>query len=95
MNDADLAELVTRYQAGQSTRELARHFGVSQMTIVRNLPDDVERRPVGWVQAHDVGDDEIIALRDGGLSWHRLAEAVGMSMSGARRRYFAALRRRG
>ncbi|CAM3460968.1 hypothetical protein [Stackebrandtia soli] len=67
--------------------------------VLHCSPDQVrDRLRKQGVEVHRTGPrelpvstDDIIELRDNGLSWSQVAHAVGMSKSGSARRYHAAM----
>lgn len=95
LNDVQVAEIRLRYANGQSARQLAGRFGVSPSTIERAIPPD-ERRPGRYVpRVLPISDAELIRLRDvDGLPWAELGARTGLSLWGARNRYYSACRRR-
>lgn len=94
LTDLQRLEAVARYQGGESMRRIADRFGVAYSTINAVIPNALTR-PSGWgTDRPDVADAEVRRLRDDeGLSWPALGARVGMTASGARRRYLAACRR--
>lgn len=95
LSETDRAEILERYRKGQSVHQLAAHFGVSHMAILRALPADEPRRPVGFRQRPDVSTTDVVELRDSGLTWEQVGARVGLSLGGARKRYLTAARRAG
>jgi hypothetical protein len=94
LDDTDRAEILVRYRNGQSARQLAGRFGVSPDTIERVIPAQ-ERRPGRWRPRElTLTDQELIDAHDGGESFASLGRRLGLTPSGAFRRYHAACRRR-
>lgn len=95
LTDVEEAEVVARYQAGQSTLKLAARFGVHYSTIMGALERaGVDRRPTQVPKDADTAT--IRRLRDiEHLSWDRIAAEVGMSPSGVRKRYLGRTRQNG
>lgn len=93
LTEKDQAEILVRYQRGQSARQLAGRFGVSPDTIERAIPADLRRR--GQFEARDlpITEAELIRRREAGATWRELAEVTGLSLWGARNRYLTACRR--
>lgn len=90
LTEVEELEVVARYKAGSSERQLAQRFGVSRATVQRAL----DRNGVGRrAQSHnferrdDVDTAEIVRLRDEGMSWFWIARRFGMKPSGVRWRY--------
>lgn len=86
----DDAEIRLRYAKGQTERQLAQHFGVPRPAIQRALArTGTERRPPAYnlERRPDVDTAEIVRLRDSGLTWQQVADAVGLTTGGVRRRY--------
>lgn len=87
LDEADEKEIVERYTRGATTRQLADRFGVSEAGIRRALERQrVTRRPEGYHRL-DVTDEQVVKLRDAGLSWRSVADHLGMSVNGVRMRY--------
>jgi predicted transcriptional regulator len=85
-----MASWVDRYAAGETYREIAATAGVHESTVrrhVHTVAEDVNRHKGPRGRA-DVSTEEIRRLReDDGLSWYAIADATGMSRTGARYRY--------
>jgi DNA-directed RNA polymerase specialized sigma24 family protein len=82
---------VREYARGRTARQVAATLDVDESTIRRWLHDSgtVLRRP-GPPEA-SVKSALIVQLRDRrGMTWGEIAETVGMSQTGVRRRYRAA-----
>lgn len=96
LTETDDAEIVTRYRMGYSVRELGLRFGVHDSAIRRSLARSGEPRRAprsNWMDKRrdDVDDAEIVDLRGQGYTWDEIADAVGMSVGGVRRRYQSAV----
>lgn len=86
LTDVEEAEVVARYRLGASTRALAERFAVGQGTVLRVLDRHrVGRRPSQV--PHDVDTTVIVTMRRDGRTWAEIAQATGMSPSGARKRF--------
>lgn len=88
LSEADRAEVAVRYQGGASTTELAARFGVAVATINRALPADAKRAK-GWPnRRHDVGQAEIVRLREEeNLTYEAIGARLGINGSTVQRRY--------
>lgn len=79
--------LAYRYRRGATYRQLAAEYDLDESVVRRRTRDLVESRRTG-PPATPVTDEEIVRLRDvEHLPWRALAEHVGMSSPGVRRRY--------
>ena len=78
--------LAREYGRGATLRALADKYGVNESTIRHHLRGVVETRRSGPPSA-PATDDEIVTLRDSGMSWQAVADQVGMSRTGVRIRY--------
>jgi transposase len=96
LNELEELELVARYQAGSTERQLAERFGVGRASVQRTLDrHGVTRRPPAnnLRPRDDVPTSRIVELRLGeGLSWFQIARRVGMKPSGVRRRFMEAMK---
>lgn len=80
--------VVAAYRKGETTRELAERNKVAESTIRRLLKTEgIERRRSGPRGRLDVSDDEIVRLHFLGLSWQQVADELGMSRTGVRKRW--------
>jgi len=89
LSEVDRAEILERYRKGQSVHQLAVRFRTSHMSILRALPDDEPRRPVGY-QPKPVSTEWIVELRKAGHSYAEIGKMTGLSTTGARKRYLTA-----
>lgn len=90
LSEVEEAELVARYRAGLTERQLAVRFGIGRASVQRTLDrHGVDRRPAreNLERRDDVDTADIVRLRDAGMSWFQIARSVGMKPSGVRRRY--------
>ena len=73
----ELAALVARYEAGESSLELAKEQGMAKSTFLRLLADrGVETRKFGLTPAKE---REVLHLRQQGMGMRRIAAKVGCS----------------
>lgn len=94
LDHLDDAEIRLRYLMGQTERQLAASFGVPRPAIQRSLSrTGTERRPPGLERRDDVDTAKVVELRNSGLTWQQVADAVGMTTGGVRRRYDEAFHR--
>jgi transcriptional regulator with XRE-family HTH domain len=74
------------YAQGWTLRQIGAELGLSATTV----SDQLRRAGVTMrrgAHAHDASTDQILQLRDQGLSWSGVAEQVGMTRSAAWSRY--------
>ena len=91
----DVAEVIALYQAGRSLNQIAEKFGVRHTTIHYHLRrQGVTLRPTGVKDLRRMPTTQRIEqLRAQGLTWAQVAEQVGMSTDGVKRRIYRARER--
>ncbi len=78
----ELDQLVTRYEAGETSTALAREYGIAKSTFLRLLVErGVGTRPRGLTPAKE---GEILRLRKQGMIIREIAKRVGCSYDVAR-----------
>ena len=78
----ELDQLVTRYQAGETSTALAREYGIAKSTFLRLLAErGVGTRPRGLTPGKE---EEILRLRKQGMIIREIAKRVGCSYDVAR-----------
>ena len=80
-NSARNRQIVEDYAAGMSPARVAEKHGLAQKTalnIVKRDAPEILRTSGGWSRQRDAGKGaEALALRSQGLSWPKIAEALG------------------
>ena len=79
----DLERAVALYQQGHTVRQIAAELGMSYGRVAVHLRRAGVEMRAGAPSA-DVSTEEIIRLREQGLTWPEIAERVGMSAPGCR-----------
>jgi transcriptional regulator with XRE-family HTH domain len=74
------------YAQGWTLRQIAAELGVHWSTVSQQLQKAGVTMRRG-APAHPASTQQIVALRDQGLTWSEVAERVGMTVSGAWSRY--------
>ena len=88
----DVAQVIALYEAGRSLNQIAEKFGVRHTTIYYHLRrQGVTLRPTGVHGLRRMPTTQRIEqLRAQGLTWAQVAEQVGMSTDGVKRRIYRA-----
>jgi transcriptional regulator with XRE-family HTH domain len=75
------------YAQGRTLRQIGAELGISSTTVSEHLrrAGVIMRR--SGPSSHPVSTQQILELRDQGLTWSEVAEQVGMTVSGAWSRY--------
>jgi Sigma-70, region 4/Homeodomain-like domain len=83
----DINRAADLYAQGWTVRQIGAELGVTGTTV----SDQLRRAGVtlrrGGAPAHRASTQQILELRDQGLTWPEIAEQVGMTVSGAWSRY--------
>lgn len=87
-----VAEAARLYRSGLTSRDIAAQLGVDSTTVIRWMDPHLTRRRGPRGRA-DVIDEQIVTLVDRGMRFDDVADAVGMSRTGVRKRYYAAVGR--
>lgn len=90
MNETDDAEIAARYRAGATTRQLAARFGCDEASIRRSLNRTSTERRMGRGARRPADSSDIVNLRAQHRTWKEIAEEVGLSPTGCRKRWLAA-----
>jgi predicted DNA-binding transcriptional regulator AlpA len=86
----DVERAADLYTQGWTLRQIGAELGVSQSTMSEQLRRAGVTMRRG-ARAHPASTQQILELRDQGLTWPEIAEQVGMTVSGAWSRYRRAL----
>ena len=78
--------LAREYERGASFRALAAKYGCTERTVRRHVAGLVDPRSTG-PRRLKVSDEEIIRLRSQGIAWRTIAQQLGMSEAGLRKRH--------
>jgi DNA-directed RNA polymerase specialized sigma24 family protein len=83
----DIDRAADLYAQGWTLRQISAELGISSTTVSEQLcrAGDTMRR--SGPPAHSASTQQILELRDGGLTWSEVAEEVDMTVSGAWSRY--------
>lgn len=79
------------YERGLTGGQVAAQLGVSQPTVSRWLKPSGVSRPRTTPRS-PTATDEILRLRQSGMSWRQIANTTGMSLGGVHGRYQIAIR---
>jgi hypothetical protein len=83
----DVERAADLYAQGRSLRQIGAELGVHWSTVSQQLQRAGIPLRRGGPQAHPASTEQIVELRGQGLTWKEVAERVGMTVSGAWRRY--------
>jgi Homeodomain-like domain len=83
----DLNRAADLYAQGWTVRQIAAELGVTATTVSEQLRRVGVTMRRGGPAAHPASTEQILDLRDLGLTWPEIAEQVGMTVSGAWSRY--------
>jgi hypothetical protein len=84
----DVKRAADLYAEGRTLRQIGAELGVSRTTVSEQLRQaGVTMRRRGVPGAHSASTQQIVELRDRGLTWNEVAEQVDMTVSGAWSRY--------
>jgi hypothetical protein len=83
----DIERATDLYALGRTLRQIGAELGVHWSTVSQQLQraDITMRR--GGPSAHPASTQQILELRDQGLTWNEVATQLGMTVSGAWSRY--------
>jgi transcriptional regulator with XRE-family HTH domain len=83
----DVKRAADLYAQGWTLRQIGAELGVHWSTVSQQLQSaGITMRSTGPT-AHPASTQQILELRDKGLTWNEIAEQVGMTVSGAWSRY--------
>jgi lambda repressor-like predicted transcriptional regulator len=83
----DVTHAADLYAQGWTVRQIAAELNLSRTTIIEQLRRAGVTMRRGGPPAHATSTQQILELRDRGLSWTEVAVQVGMTRSGAWSRY--------
>jgi predicted DNA-binding transcriptional regulator AlpA len=83
----DVKRAAELYSQGWTLRQIGAELGVHWSTVSQQLQRAGIRMRSGGPPAHPTSTQEILELRDQGLTWNEVAKQVGMTRSGAWSRY--------
>jgi DNA-binding Lrp family transcriptional regulator len=89
VTEQEIARAVRLYEAGRTLDEIGTELGFSESWVWRKIHTLVDIRPAA-PRGTGVSDQQILELREAGMSWSRIAAATGMSVSGVRYRHMMA-----
>ena len=87
----DLKRAADLYAQGWTLRQIGAELGVTATTVSHHLRRAGVTMRRGGASAHPASTQQILELRDQGLTWNEIAEQVGMTVSGAWSRHRRAL----
>jgi transposase-like protein len=79
----DVKRAADLYAQGRSLRQIGAELGVAAATVSQQLRRAGVTMRRGGPPAHPASTQQILDLRDQGLTWPEIAEQVGMTVSGA------------
>ena len=83
----DVNRAADLYAQGRTLREIGAELGVTATTISHQLRRAGVTMRRGGASAHPASTQQILELRDQGLTWPEIAQQVDMTVSGAWSRY--------
>jgi hypothetical protein len=83
----DVKRAARLYDQGWTLRQIGAELGVSRTTVGHQLRRAGLTMRRGGPPAHPASTQQILELRDQGLTWSEVAEQVDMTVSGAWSRY--------
>jgi predicted DNA-binding transcriptional regulator AlpA len=83
----DVKRAADLYAQGRTLRQLGAELGVHWSTVGQQLQRAGVTLRCGGPEAHPASTQQILELRDQGLTWPEIAEQVDMSVSGVWSRY--------
>jgi DNA-directed RNA polymerase specialized sigma24 family protein len=87
----DVERAADLYTQGWTLRQIGAELGVAAATVSHQLRRAGVTMRRGGASAHPASTQQILELRDDGLTWPEIAEQVDMTVSGAWSRYQRAL----
>jgi hypothetical protein len=87
----DVERAADLYTQGWTLRQIGAELGVAAATVSHQLRRAGVTMRRGGASAHPASTQQILELRDHGLTWPEIAEQVDMTVSGAWSRYQRAL----
>ena len=83
----DVKRAADLYAQGRTLRQIGAELGVHWSTVSQQLQSAGVTMRRGGPSAHPASTQQILELRDQGLTWPEIAEQVDMTVSGAWSRY--------
>jgi transcriptional regulator with XRE-family HTH domain len=83
----DVQRAADLYAQGRTLRQIGAELGVTVTTVSHQLRRAGVTMRRGGASAHPASTQQILELRDQGLTWPEIAEQVDMTVSGAWSRY--------
>ncbi len=83
----DVERAADLYAQGWTVRQIGAELGVHWSTVSQQLQRAGVTMRRGGPPAHPAFTEQILELRDQGLTWNEIAEQLGMTVSGAWSRY--------
>ena len=83
----DVKRAANLYAHGRSLRQIGAELGVPWTAVGHQLRQAGVTMRRGGAPAHPASTQQILKLRDQGLTWTEVAEQAGMTVSGAWSRY--------
>jgi transcriptional regulator with XRE-family HTH domain len=83
----DVKRAADLYAHGWTLRQIAVELGLAETTVSDQLRHAGVTMRRSGPPSHPTSTQQILALRDQGLTWNEVAEQVDMTVSGARSRY--------
>ena len=83
----DVERAAELYAQGWTLRQIGAELGVHWATVSQQLHHAGVTMRRGGPPAHPASTEQILQLRDQGLTWNEVAEQVGMTVSGVWSRY--------
>ena len=83
----DVKRAAELYAQGRTLRQIGAELGVTATTVSHQLRRAGVTMRRGGASAHPASTQQILELRDQGLTWPEIAEQVDMTVSGAWSRY--------
>ena len=83
----DVKRAADLYTQGRTLRQIGAELGVTATTVSQQLRRAGVTMRRGGPPAHPASTQQILELRDQGLTWNEIAEQVEMTVSGAWSRY--------
>ncbi len=83
----DVKRAADLYAQGWTLRQVGAELGVTATTVSHHLRRAGVTMRRGGASAHPASTQQIVELRDQGMTWNEIAEQVDMTVSGAWSRY--------
>ena len=83
----DVKRAANLYAEGWTLRQIGAELGVHWSTVTEQLQGAGVTMRSGGPRGHPASTQQILELRDQGMSWNEIAKQVGMTVSGAWSRY--------